>query len=126
MHPIHRTAVAAILGLAVIVGLLGLSRTLDLGAATAKSHPTDAAALARRSHALDRVQASLRRARAQRPPALPAVPTYSAPAAAPAPAAARPAVQQVTYVRPPPRVITVHRAGGEREGNDGGSEHQDD
>ena len=126
MHPIHRTAVAAILGLAVIAGLLGLSRTLDLGAATAKSHPTDTAALARRSHALDRVQASLKKALAQRPPALPAVPTYSAPAAAPAAAAARPAGRQVTYVRPPPRVVTIHRAGGEHEGHDGGTGHQDD
>ena len=124
MLPIHRTAIAAILGLAVIVGLLGLSRTLDLGAATAKTQPTDTAALARRSHALDRVQASLRKALAQRPPALPAVPTYSAPAVAPA--AARPAAQQVTYVRPPPRVVTVHRAGGEHEGHDNGSERQDD
>lgn len=124
MHPIHRSAVAAILGLAVIVGLLGLSRTLDVGATTAKSHPADTAALARRSHALDRVQASLRKALAQRPPALPAVPTYPAPAAAPA--AGRPAVQQVTYVRPPPHVVTVHRAGGEHEGHEGGSEPEDD
>lgn len=108
----------------MIVGLLGLSRTLDLGAATAKSHPADTAALARRSHALDRVQASLRTALARRPPALPAVPTYPAPAVAPA--AARSAVQQVTYVRPPPRVVTVHRAGEENEGHDGGSEHEDD
>lgn len=124
MHPIHRTAIAAILGLAVIVGLLGLSRTLDLGAATAKSQPTDTAALARRSHALDRVQASLRTALARRPPALPAVPTYSAPAGPPA--VGRPAARQVTYVRPPPRVVTVHRGGEEHEGRDNGGERQDD
>ena len=37
MHPTHRTAIAAILGLAVVAGLVGLTRTLDLGAASQTS-----------------------------------------------------------------------------------------
>ena len=124
MHPFHRIAIAAILGLAVIAGLTGMSRSLELGATPQKAHSA-AATVAARSHRLDRAQAALRAALARRPPALPPVPTYSAPSATPP--AARPAVRQVTYVRPPPRVVTVHRAGG-GEGDDhaDGSRHQDD
>ena len=125
MHPFHRIAIAAILGLAVIAGLAGMSRSLDLGATPQKTGSPSAAAIAARSHRLDRAQAALRAALARRPPALPAVPTYAAPSITPP--ATRPAVQQVTYVRPPPRVVTVHRAGG-GEGDDhgGGSGHEDD
>ncbi len=124
MHPTHRIAIAAILGLAAVAGLLGLTRSLDLGAATASAPPVSPAAIARGNHRLDRAEAALRRARASRPPALPPVPTYPAvPVASPAPAA--PATGAVTYVRPPPRVVTVHRTGGERD-HEGGSEGQDD
>lgn len=121
MHPFHRIAIAAILGLAVIAGLVALTRTLELGSAPHTAGPPTAAAIAARSHRLDRAQAALRAALARRPPPLPAVPTYAAPST-PAPA-----VRQVTYVRPPPRVVTVHRAGeGEREDDSGGARHEDD
>jgi hypothetical protein len=121
----HRTIIAVILGLAIVAGLFGLTRTLDLGAATTPSATASPAALAKSSHRLDRVEATLRHARASRPPALPTIPKY--PASAPAPtsvvnsAPAQPAVQRVTYVRPPPHVVIVPRAGG--EGDDGG-EHE--
>ena len=125
MHPFHRIAIAAILGLAVIAGLTGMSRSLDLGATPQKTGSPSAAALAARSHRLDRAQAALRAALARRPPALPAVPAYSTPS--PTSPAARPAARQVTYVRPPPRVVTVHRAGGgEGDDHSDGSRHEDD
>jgi hypothetical protein len=115
--PIHRTAIAVILGLAVVFGLIGITRTLDLGAAKPASSSTSPVALAKSAHRLDRAEAGLRRARASHPPALPAVPKYpSAPAVA-ASASYPSAAQQVTYVRPPTRVVTVPRAGGD-EGDD--------
>jgi hypothetical protein len=128
VHPIHRAGIAAILGLAVIAGLLGLSRTLDLGAATPAKAPIDRAALAQRSHQLDRAAVSLRQALAKKPPALPKVPTYpDAPAAGSGGAPAQAAVQRVTYVRPPPHVVIVPRAGGGEPGDhESGSEHSDD
>ena len=125
MHTTHRIAIAAVLGLAAVAGLLGLTRTLDLGAATASAPRVSPAAIARSTHRLDRAEAALRRARASRPPALPPIPTYPAvPVASPAPAAR--ASGAVTYVRPPPHIVTVHRSGGERDDHEGGSGAQDD
>lgn len=128
MHSTHRIAIAAILGLAAVAGLIGLTRSLDLGAASASAPPVHPAAIARADHRLDHAEAVLRRARAGRPPALPPVPTYpGVPAASPAPAA--PAAGAVTYVRPPPHIVTVHRAGGEHDDHghhDDGSEGHDD
>ena len=126
MKPIHRTALAAILGLAVVAGLLGLTRTLDLGAAQKTTRPAGASSLARRSHQLDRVEASLGRARASRPPVLPTIPTYPAESPAGRSVAPRSPIRQVTYVRPPPHVVIVPRAGGEPGDHRGGSESQDD
>lgn len=121
MHPIHRVALAAVLGVAVVAGLIALTRTLHLGAAATASADTGRAAIARRAHQLDRMEASLHRALARRPPALPEVPVYppATPGAAPASAASAPP-QTVRYVRPPPRIVHVHRAGG--EGDDRGEE----
>lgn len=125
MHTTHRIVIAALIGLAAVAGLVGLTRTLDLGAATPAAKELSPATIARRSHALDTVAASLRRARANRPPALPPVPSYpDVPVASPAPAASAPAA--VTYVRPPPHVVIVPRTGGERDDHEGGSEEQDD
>jgi hypothetical protein len=128
VHPPHRIAIAAILGLAVVAGLVGLTRTLDLGAASQTAQAAGPAAFAARSHKLDRAQSALRRALKRRPPALPAMPAPTDPTPVASPAPVQPAVQQVTYVRPPPHIVTVHRAGG-GEGDDhgeGGSGGQDD
>jgi hypothetical protein len=120
VHSTHRIAIAAILGLAAVAGLLGLTRTLDLGAASASAPPVGPATIARSTHRLDRAEAALRRARASRPPALPPIPTYPAiPIASTAPGAR--VSGAVTYVRPPPHIVTVHRSGGERD-DEGGSE----
>lgn len=126
MHPIHRTAIAVLIGLAAVAGLVGLTRTLDLGAATPATEQATPQTIAKRSHALDKVAASLRRARASRPPALPPVPSYpDVPVSSPAPSQAAP--RAVTYVRPPPHVVTVPRTGGDDdEHHEGGSEEQDD
>lgn len=125
MHPIHRTAIAVLIGLAAVAGLVGLTRTLDLGAATPATERVSPRTIATRSHALDKVAATLRKARNSRPPALPEVPSYpDVPVSSPAPAQAAP--RAVTYVRPPPHVVIVPRTGGEHEGREGGSEEQDD
>jgi hypothetical protein len=125
VHPTHRIAIAAILGLAAVAGLIGLTRSLDLGVAGASPPPVSPAAVARGNHRLERAEAALRHARASRPPALPPIPTYPA---VPAPSSlhAAPAVGAVTYVRPPPHVVTVHRSGGEGDDHEGGSEGHDD
>lgn len=125
MHPTHRVAIAAILGIAAVAGLIGLTRSLDLGAASASAPRVSPAAVARGNHRLDRAQAALRRARASRPPALPPIPAYPAVPTA-SPASAAPAVGAVTYVRPPPHIVTVHRSGGEGADHEGGSGGQDD
>ena len=117
MHPAHRIAIAVILGLAAVAGLVGLTRTLDLGAASQTSRQVSPSAFVSRSHKLDRAESALRHTLERRPPALPAMPAKTDPAPAASPAPVRPAVQRVTYVRPPPHVVTVHRAGG------GGDDH---
>ncbi|HEY1368198.1 MAG TPA: hypothetical protein VGF23_13820 [Gaiellaceae bacterium] len=105
MKRMHVAAVAVILAVASVFGVVAAAHTAGLGAAARASTP--AAAIAGRQQRLDRIEASLRKALADRPPALPAVP--SAPtAAAPAP--------RVVYHRPAPIVVVTHRAGGEHEG----------
>jgi hypothetical protein len=127
VHPTHRIAIAAILGLAVIAGLVGLTRTLDLGAASQTSRQVSPSAFVARSHKLDRAESALRHALKRRPPALPAMPAPTDPTPVASPAPVHPAVQQVTYVRPPPHVVTVHRAGGAGDDHgEGGSGGRDD
>jgi hypothetical protein len=132
MRRTHALAMSLLLGAAVAAGAAASLRTVHLGAAAAAtpSAVPDKTVAARRAK-LARWSVSLRKARAARPPALPAVPHY-APVAIPAPVAAepssptatpvrtvvvrrtsRPATQtskaaddqgQVTYVQPPPIV----------------------
>jgi hypothetical protein len=132
MRRTHALAMSLLLGAAVAAGAAASLRTVHLGAAAAAtpSAVPDKTVAARRAK-LARWSVSLRKARAARPPALPAVPHY-APVAIPAPVAEapsspttapvrtvvvrrtrRPATQtgkaaddqgQVTYVQPPPIV----------------------
>jgi hypothetical protein len=67
--------------------------------------------IASRTAVLDRTEAALRKALAQKPPKLPSLPATLPARTAPA---QQPA-QRVTYVRPAPRVVTIHRHGGEHE-----------
>jgi len=108
--------VSLAVGVAAIAGIFAVGHTVALGnQANAKTDRQ----IARRTAQLNRYEASLRRALAQKPPKLPPVPaagSTAAPAqiavAASAPSA--PAVR-VVYHRPPPIVVVKHRAGGEHE-----------
>jgi hypothetical protein len=101
--------VSLALGLAAAAGVFALGRTLALG------HEARAArdgTVAARAAQLDRYEASLRRALAQKPPPLPAVP--AARQATPSQAPVR-----IVYHRPPAVVVTRHRSG-----EDGGGERE--
>jgi hypothetical protein len=94
--------VSLAIGVAAIFGIFAVSRTLSLGS---KAHNATAAQVAAKKRQLARYEASLRKALAQKPPALP-------PAAAGAIAAPSAQPVRVVYHRPPPIVIHKHRAGG--------------
>ena len=100
------------IGVAAVFGLFAASRTVSLGN---QSRASVDAQVAKRTQQLNRYEASLRKALAQKTPALPPVVT----------GAARTAPTQavrVVYHRPPPIVIHKHRAGGDDgyESADGG------
>ena len=105
--------VSLAVAVAAIAGVFALTSTVSLGSQTRAS--TDRQ-VAKRTAQLDRYEASLRKALAQRPPRLPAIPSGAVQAAAPVQSAA-PA--RVVYHRPPPIVIVKHRAGSE-----GGAEYE--
>lgn len=109
MKRIHVVAVAVLLGLAAVLGVVAATRTTSVGA-TAHAQVSDAT-IAARTQRLARVERQLQRALRDRPPALPSVP------------ASRPAAQppaQIVYRRPAPLVVVKsgsHR--GESEGHEG-------
>ena len=107
MRKLNVILIAALLALAAVLGTVAASRTVSLGAS---SRATSTSALEARARKLDAYQASLDRALARTPPALPAVPEPAAPAPAP----------RVVYRRPPPVVVTTHT----RHGDDEGYEHE--
>jgi hypothetical protein len=108
MKKIHALAIALILAVSAGLGLAAATKTAGLRSATPTT-VTSKAAIAARSRKLDRVEAALRRALRDKPPALPAT---RRPAAAPA--------QRVVYRRPAPIVVIKH---GSHHGDDG-SEHE--
>ena len=91
---------ALTLGLVGALGVVSLGRTLSLGAAA--SHTNDAL-IARQTRQLDRFEASLSRRLAATAPAPQPSTVSGTPAAA----------QRVVYVRPKPRIVTVHRSHGD-------------
>ena len=118
----HRLALSLILGAAALIGVVAVARTVHLGATTqARAARGRDAAIAAQARRLDGVETALHRALARRPPRLPAVPRFKDPAPPPAVAVpAQAAPRRVVYVRPPPRVVRVHRPGGGGEGDDRG------
>ena len=103
MNKMNVALIAGLLALAAVIGMVAATRTVSLGAAS--KHATSATVHAR-TQQLNAYAASLRRALARKPPALPAVPkTAGAPALAPNGQAP---VQKVVYRRPPPIVIVKH------------------
>lgn len=96
MKKIHVAIVALLLGLAGVLGTFALSRTISVGASTARAQD---AAIAKRVKQLNAFQASLERqlAAKRKPRAVAAAPP------------------RVVYHRPPPIVVVHH-----------GSQHEDD
>jgi hypothetical protein len=73
MKRVHTLFIALVLGGAAAAGLLAATRTVDLGQA-ASPNPASAQAIAARAAKLDRLELSLEKALAKRPPKLPKVP----------------------------------------------------
>ncbi len=139
MKRAHTAAIAVLLGVAGVAGTVAATRTAGLGASSAQPALSERQ-IVQRSRQLDRFEASLRTSLAQKPPALPPVPRYTAssstsvPASTPAPprastsavsslAAAAASEAQIVYRRPAPIVVTTPRPGGESAETEG---HEDE
>jgi hypothetical protein len=96
----HALIVSLTLGLALAAGTIAAVRTTQAAHPAATVGRVSSSSLELRSKALDRVQASLQRALARRPPKVPRVPSLSPATAAP---------PQIQYVRPAPIVVIKHR-----------------
>ena len=114
MKKTHAVAVALLLGLAAVFGVLAAGRTAGLGAAAHTQTPS--ASISGRAQQLDRVALQLQRALRNRPPALPPLPAASQSVSVAAP--------RVVYRRPAPIVVVKHRShhddSGEYEAQSGG------
>jgi len=115
MNRLNVAIVAGMFAFAAVLGTVAATHTVSLGASHRR---TATATLRAQSKKLDRFEAALRSQLAKKPPPLPRVPKV--PAAAPAPATAPQASQQVVYRRPPPVVVVKHT----HHGDDGGAEHE--
>jgi hypothetical protein len=96
MKKIHVLAVAFLLGVAAVFGVLAATRTAGVGAAAHAR--VSKSAIAVRSNRLNMAERALRRALKDRPPALPAVPAASRSAQTP----------QIVYRRPAPLIVLAH------------------
>src|SRR5579864_8978591 len=101
MNRLHLTLVAGLLAAAAVLGTVAATHTVSLGAAHTRAGNTN---VVTRTKQLQRFEASLHRALAKKPPALPAVPAAPAVQAAGAPAA----IPRVIYRRPPAIVVVRH------------------
>jgi hypothetical protein len=117
MNKLHITIVAGLLATAAVLGTFAAGHTVSLGVAHTRASNGNVLVRAKQ---LSRFEASLQRALAKKPPALPAVPK--------APAAQQPsapsAQPRVIYQRPPAIVVVRHTHHGDdgagREASDGG------
>lgn len=126
MKRIHTLLIALALGVAAAAGLLAATRTVDLGSAQGPAQLSNGAIRARTAK-LDRLERSLQKALARRPPKLPKVPQVSPSASRPARSAS--ADWGVVYVRSPARVSpsSDEDDGGEYESETADdTEHGDD
>ena len=114
MNRTRALIVSLAVGLAAVAGVFALGNTLSLGS---QAHASTDKQVAQRTAQLNRYEASLRTALAQKTPALPPVPVAAtvtpsmSSASAPAESAAP---VRVVYHRPPPIVVIKHRVGGEQ------------
>jgi hypothetical protein len=108
----HALVLSLAIGVAAVAGTLAATRTATLGARASDAQ------VAARTARLDRFEASLRRAAADRPPALPPLRTATVqPSAAP----------RLVFVRPAPVPVVSHGEQGEDDhGWDESEEHDDD
>ncbi len=108
--------VSLAVGLAAVAGVFALGSTLSLGN---QAHASTDKQVAQRTAQLNRYEASLLKALAQKTPALPPVPTAATVAPSTSSAVSAPvqsaAPVRVVYHRPPPVIVVKHRAGGEGE-----------
>lgn len=102
----HLFVVVVLLGAAAVAGLLALTRTVSVGATAA---PASTAQVAAKTRSLDRLEASLRRSLAKRPPALPSARATADPSAAP----------RTVYVRPAPSAGAYEDEHGEHDDDEG-------
>jgi hypothetical protein len=114
MKKLHVLAVALIIGVAAVFGVLAATRTVGIGASAHTQ--ASGTAIAARSKKLSAAERALRLARNDRPPALPAVPAAGRSAQSP---------PRVVYRRPAPTVVLAngrsqsgHEAEHEAEGSD--------
>ena len=117
MKKIHALVIALVLAVAAGLGLAAATKTVQRATATPATR-SQTAAIAARSQRLDRVEAALRQALRDKPPALPAVPDVHRPAA---PAGA----PRVVYRRPAPLVVVKHGPHRELEHDDEGESGDD-
>ncbi len=126
MNRTRALIVSLAVGLAAVAGVFALGQTVALGNATSSTADQK---VAQRTRQLNRYEASLRKALAQKPPALPAVPRAGSAGSALQVAAGTPTASvasvRVVYHRPPPVVVIKHRAGGEDETEHEGAEADD-
>jgi hypothetical protein len=108
----HLFVVVVLLAAAAVAGLLAATRTVSLGAAAA---PASSAHVAARTRSLDRLEASLRRALAEQPPALPS-----------ARATAGPSARRTVYVRPSVPYAGEHEHEHDDDDEDDGAGSADD
>jgi hypothetical protein len=101
MNRFNIAVIAGLLALAAVLGTVAATHTVALGTAQKQKANTTVQS---RTKQLAAYEASLKRALAKKPPALPAVPK-----APPAASASVPAAQQrVVYRRPPAIVVVKH------------------
>jgi hypothetical protein len=106
----HAAIIASILALCAVIGAVALLRTTHVGAKTGIATTSVSAQIAARERALTRQESALQKALAQPVSTLP-----TAGVAAPR--------QRVVYVRPAPRVITIHRSHGDDGSESSGSQN---
>jgi hypothetical protein len=101
MNRLHLTLVAGLLAAAAVLGTVAATHTVSLGAAHTKAASTNVVV---RTKQLQRFEASLHRALAKKPPALPTVPSVSAAQ----PGGGQATSPRVIYQRPPAIVVVRH------------------
>jgi hypothetical protein len=112
VNRIHVLAASLVIGLSAIFGVAAATKTVGIGSPEPAASTLSHASIAARQRRLYLAEASLRKSRAQNPPALPALP-----AARPAPAAPR--IQLVA--QPAPAAASSHSSF-----DDDHEEHEDE